>query len=562
MAWDGLTSLMILAAVGSVARADAVADSTGERAPVISRIVIQAGDVIPPWSAEALTSNPVERWAYDVANWLHISTRPSVIRRELLFCEGEPLDTLKLQESERILRSYVFINEAEITTRPVGPGEVEVRVRTSDNFSFAPGIILESGGGTTDIGFLLVEKNALGFGKEVALQYVHEDYRSLGTRQNSWLLEYRDPQLLGTRLFLQSSASHNDYGSAFATSVMRPFYSSTTRYAGGMDFSWFDGRTQIFRYESVVAEHSGESRSGRAWVGRSWGDQFSRVKLEAITAYEKSLTKPVVKWSGWQPRDTMHVSRTTVEPTLTLRREVNRAYRRMQYLDDYGVVEDVGIGWNAGVGLGMGVPSQPNRKTYGTAGLFGEWSGVLGNHITVVRGNVSARLYDDLGSGRRAWSNVQTDAFVHHYYRGLPRQTLALSIGWRGGWRVDPPYQIVLGGDVGFRGYPAYRFEGTRRLLVNAEDRIFAPWKIATLGFGLVVFADAGYAWPPGEAVDLRDLYSDGGLGLRVYNTRAATSRVSRIDLAFRLRGQRGFQLSFGSEHLFDLFNRRPTPTR
>jgi hypothetical protein len=97
---------------------------------------------------------------------------------------------------------------------------------------------------------------------------------------------------------------------------------------------------------------------------------------------------------------------------------------------------------------------------------------------------------------------------------------------------------------------------------VNFEDRAFVPWKIMTFGFGFVLFGDAGYAWPPEKRANLRDVYADAGVGVRLYNTRAATSRVSRIDLAFPLRGGRGFQLSFGSEQLFDLFNRRPTPTQ
>lgn len=556
-----VTIACVLAAV-SVARTDASVDSTATPPPVIRRIVIEAGDVIPPWSEEAFTSNPIARWAYDAANWLHIHTRPSVIRRELLFSEGARLDTLRLQESERILRSYVFINEAEITTTPSGPGQVDVHVRTSDNFSLAPGLILESGGGTTDVGFLLIEKNVLGFGKEFAIQYVYEDQKSLGTTRSSWLLQYRDRQLFGSRMSLYGAASHADVGDELSVSIARPFYSTTTRYAGGADISWFDGLTQVYRDKAVRAELAGRSLSTRGWAGRSWGDETRRVKLEGGVNYREDITESVTPWPGFLSRDTMHVSKQAIEPTLTLRREVNREYRTMRNLDDYGVVEDVGTGWSVAASAGIGLPSKPTRKNYAIAGISGEWSNVWGSHITVVRGTAGLRLYDDLGSGRRAWSNLWTDAFVHHYYRGLPRQTLALNVRWLGGWRADPPFQLLLGGDLGLRGYPAYEFEGTRRMLVNLEDRIFTPWKIATFGFGFVVFADAGYAWQPDDGVDPRDLHADTGFGMRVYNTRASTTRVSRIDLAFRLRGQRGFQLSLGSEQLFDLFNRRPTPTR
>ena len=53
-------------------------------------------------------------WAYRIGNKLHVETKPSVVRRELLFTAGDALDPETLKQSERNLRAMRFITEARI----------------------------------------------------------------------------------------------------------------------------------------------------------------------------------------------------------------------------------------------------------------------------------------------------------------------------------------------------------------------------------------------------------------------------------------------------------------
>ena len=548
--------LLLGALIAGTAAAQAAGDTAGVPT-VVTAIRIVNGDVIPPWSEEAQQDHgAVARFGYSVANWLHVATQRHVIERELLVSIGDTLDSTALAESERNLRAYPFINEAHVYAVPTRRGEAEVHVRTSDNFTLAPGIIWERGGGAQDLGVIVVENSFLGLGKRVAGEYIHGTYRS------TWLGEYRDPQLFGTRWTLATAASHAGTDDAFAIEAKHPFRTFEARTAGGGKMTFFDGLTKRWRNEETIAELPTRWWHGEAWAAHAWGEPSLRAKVTAALAIDDVRFPGIISLPGdWLPRDTLRLPRRAIEPTITLGGDGFRGFHRRESLDDCGVVEDVEAGWDGGVVLGVGLPSEPTRRVYGIVGFGGRWTNVSGDHVTAIDVRTRVRLRDDAGSGRRPWSNLTTDAFLHHYWQGLPSQTLALSVGWRGGWRVDPPYQLILGGDVGLRGYPAYRFEGTRRLLVNLEDRVFTPLRLFTLRLGGVVFADAGYVWPPGQPVRPGDLRADAGFGLRVYNTRASTARVSRLDLAFRLRGERGFLLSLGSEQLFDLLNLRPTPT-
>src|SRR5260370_1618761 len=49
-------------------------------------------------------------WVYRAADALHIETRESVIRKFLLFQEGDPYDPTRLEESERNLRVLPFLD--------------------------------------------------------------------------------------------------------------------------------------------------------------------------------------------------------------------------------------------------------------------------------------------------------------------------------------------------------------------------------------------------------------------------------------------------------------------
>ena len=95
---------------------------------------------------------------------------------------------------------------------------------------------------------------------------------------------------------------------------------------------------------------------------------------------------------------------------------------------------------------------------------------------------------------------------------------------------------------------------GTRSLLLASEARLFVADEVPQLlSFALAAFAEAGYAWPRGTPVALRDLRADVGLGLMVGRNRL-TSRPLRIDLAYAFNpppGRSRWQVSMGVQVAF-----------
>src|SRR2546426_2626258 len=100
----------------------------GLRGRPVAEIAILAQEVFDP-------TRPEESSRFFVwANALHIRTRNSVIRRELLFAEGDAFEPRLAEESERNLRKLGIFQDVLLSAEPQGAG-VLVQVRTTDRWS-------------------------------------------------------------------------------------------------------------------------------------------------------------------------------------------------------------------------------------------------------------------------------------------------------------------------------------------------------------------------------------------------------------------------------------------
>jgi len=101
---------------------------------------------------------------YRLTNKLHIRTRPSVIRRALLFKSGDPVSAQVMEESERLLFSSGFLFEAIIRPIAYHDGVVDVEVLTRDTWTLDPGIGFSRSGGDNKSSVGLSELNLFGTG--------------------------------------------------------------------------------------------------------------------------------------------------------------------------------------------------------------------------------------------------------------------------------------------------------------------------------------------------------------------------------------------------------------
>ena len=165
--------------------------------------------------------------------------------------------------------------------------------------------------------------------------------------------------------------------------------------------------------------------------------------------------------------------------------------------------------------------------------------------LFAARMRLDARRDFNAPSTMSEWEDVYGDGELLSYWKpaSIPRHTFFVRLAGAGAWNTRTPFQLTLGGDRTLRGYRHERFPGGRRLVMNAEDRIYFGWPLReVVDLGGTVFVDAGRIWPGDVPFGIDSNWrATAGLGLR--GSFPAGGRSSfRIDFATPLDAGMSFR--------------------
>lgn len=473
------------------------------------------------------TANPEENTALGrVANRLHIETRESTIRDQLLFRTGEPYDGRLLEESARLLRETRYLRDAIV--RPIGyhDGVVDVEIVTRDVWTLNPGASFGRKGGKSTSGFELEELNLLGLGVEVSL-----DIKS-GVDRDTKSIEFADRQLGSSWWGLEALYEDNSDGQLWSARLARPFYALDTRWAAGV--SVYDDERITPRYDlgTIIDQYRVRRRNSSVYWGRSAGLQDGWV-----TRYTFGLTFDEQKFETTTAPNLatrlLPTGRKLVYPSLGIE-WVQDNFRTERNRDQIEKIEDFALGWRASVQLGFASESAGSDRDaaiFGAQVAKGFDSG--GRQTLLLNGYTTGRIE----SGETA--GVVTGAAARYYFRQSPRRTLFLGLSADFANNLDLEQQLTLGGDSGLRGYPLRYQAGTSRWLLTAEQRFYTSWfPFRLFNVGGAIFYDMGRTTgrDPLGTPSL-GLLRDVGFGLRFGNARSGLGNVLHVDFAFPLDG-------------------------
>jgi len=503
-------------------------------------------------------------WAFRLANWLHVDTHPRFVRRELVVRQGDCFDPERVQESARLLRQYRFISTVEVTTREEAPGRHRVSFRTRDEWTTKTRLDASVEGGLRIQGISFSEENLAGRGMMVGVFLDEREER----RDYGVLVE--TPQTLGTRMGLSVRVGKTRVGDFMDQSLVYPFQGEVGRVAFRQrhlradvlfpySLDGWEGRgNQGPRRQVVVpaleefTELTGAVRLGTPGNLTTLGVGVSRERLEFPGFPESALLVEEGDYDNSAPAPDSVVGpllrqdqpRTSTRANFLLgQRNVNFVQRRG--LDAITGIQDIPVGVDLGVMLARSVgilraggPASPDdlfvRVRLFTGGAGENWVA----HSTV---RLEGRQVYGGGPGGRGWRDVLGESHQLFYWSPprAPGHTLAVRLSGSGGWTVDTPFQLTLGGASGVRGYREDRYPGGHRVVASLEDRIRLPWTVGGLvDLGATLFGDVGFMLPGDVPFGLRSgARGTFGTGLRV-GFPAGTPRVIRLDFAFPADGQ------------------------
>jgi hypothetical protein len=527
--WLGLASLRIAAADTAEPAPDA---ETGEPLPSDAELE-SSGAVFGEIRVDNKNifdkSDPKDNKAlFRLANKLHIQTRQSVIRHQLLFRVGDRYSRHAVEESARILRADSYFYDASIVPVRYHDGKVDVLVTTRDVWTLDPEFNFSRSGGTNSTGIFLQELNLLGTGSTVAVGHKKAIDRSESD------FSFSNAHAFGTWTAVNLSYASLSDGALRMAIINSPFYSLNTHYAGGVAATGNDHVDYLYDRGRIIDEFHDHARYAEAYAGWSAGLRNGWVsRWSAGLTYDERHFDTLTSWTGATvlPQD-----RKFVYPWIRFDLVQDR-YIKLENRDQIGRTEDFYLGTNITLRLGWADSAWGSRRSALLFQAAASQGAMLSDSATLLLTSVFTGRVED-GTLR----NGVLDSAIRYYLQESRRWLFFAAVRAANGWRLDVENQILLGGDNGLRGYPLRYQDGSGRGLFTVEERYFSDlYVFRLLRAGAAVFADVGRTWGSAPlAAPSLGVLKDVGFGLRFGNARSGYGNVVHADVAFPLNARSG----------------------
>ena len=452
-----------------------------------------------------------------LADALHVRTRAWVIRRTLLFDQGDRYDSARVVESGRALRDLGVFRDVSLDTTRVD-GRFGVRVTTADGWSLRPQGDFSTSAGSITWSAGVEEKNLLGTANEVTGLYRRTPDRS------DWEGALHSPGFLTRRAALDLGVLDLSDGSVAYWAYGVPFFETSAPWA--LVASGEVGTTRVLTFRDGALADSTRRRALVLAASGGW----------ALEAGDEAYTRLVFFAQLRREDFTVYGAPAAPAPdSLTFAAGVGLSVGRTRYqvaerLDKFARHEDVDISRRLWVGLWAAPRAfgyAPGRAGVGPA-IQAQWGTAWKDGFAGLRLDGDGVLTAaGLDSGR-------VEAAMTAMSQRFPRQTLVFHAEGGAATNVAPGTEFDLWQDLdGPRAFAAHSFSGTRRYWVVAEDRyVVADDFLGLVGVGLAPFVEWGGAWYGNERPRAA---GDVGLALRLGATRSTRGEVTEISVADRL---------------------------
>ncbi|MBP9839018.1 MAG: hypothetical protein KBC84_09950, partial [Proteobacteria bacterium] len=410
---------------------------------VIRNITIEIRDIFDEENPSAF---------YSTANQLKIKTKQDVVKRELLFKEGDKFNKFVVEESLRNLRQLSYVRNVSI--KPTyGKDYVDVIISVQDTWTIFPFVSFSQGGGTKKQSFGITESNLLGYGKRLDVFYadeagrkkiegVYDDSRFLDTynRLTVGLFERTD----GYRSFVNLGKPFRSFIQTDSWKLDADLYNLVNKnYRHGEEKFLFREEHQDFSGGYTVAFGNAEKYVRRYTVGYDfYNADFSKASNQDVADVDSDPNQVITR------RFILAPDRRFSGPFMALQ-YVEPDFVSMNYLDRFDRVEDYNLG-NELLGRLTVAPDILGSFDNTLLMNLSDSDGLLLSEDSFFRGKVggSSRL-DDSGFRNSVYNldlryyNKLGDAKLDGIYFG--RHTFAASLSAIFTYEYDRDKQLLVG---------------------------------------------------------------------------------------------------------------------
>lgn len=441
-----------------------------------------------------------------IGNVLHVVSQKRVVNNRLLFKQNDKLDLLKIMESERLLRTAEFINDAKIYVKAIAniSDSIDITIIVHDKWTLDPTFSI----GTTRGKLRLRDKNLAGLGHTMQQTFAYDKTNGMDYRGNYFISNIKNTYVSGNLFYIT-----NQQFKQTGIQLDRPFYSILTKFAGGLSISKTWG--EFIYGDTIQFSHKLNYTHMDQWVAKSYRLNYKKSVKQSgpriIGAFRYSEQRYQLR-----PSFDIDTLKTNASNFLYLGSTgINfRKYYKDQYIYRFGANEDVPEGFLLQLLYGF------YRKEFD--GLF-RYTGIeisQGKHFKKVGyfsanatlGTLHKKGLPDNSTFRAGLSYFSNLSLERRWYI---RQFL--NARYVKGFNKSQYERLTLRNSEMF-GFNSNNLQGTSKILINSSTVLYAPYNLVGFKFAPVFFMGLGMLQTTQKTVFRSPVYQAYAIGLLIRN--------------------------------------------
>ena len=473
------------------------------------------------------TSQMPQDWLGRTGNHLHLKSKDFAVRNLLLFKQGTLLDTFKVSESKRLLRSQKFIRSVKIDINEVGTetDSIDITVRVLDSWSLIP----KGSISTSKMNISLNERNFLGAGHEFNNSF-NQRFEDNNTAHS---IEYVIPTIkntyINTRLIYEESLK-GDFKKSL--SIDRGFISPLTRWAGGIYLDKQVKLDSLPDFQNNFQNKTFKFQTQDFWIGHAFNILGNSSLEERTTKLITSVrfANVVYKESPEMAFDSINYfsKEQFYLGTIGL---ASRQFVEDNFIFRDGIIEDVPIGFAISFTPGYQLKNDVNRYYVGGLMAFADyfkWGYINANlgYGTFINGNkkeqtalsMEINYFTNLMSLGNKWKMrqfVKPRILLGYNRNNTIADRLNLNENYYAyGYDRNEFMRETRSGIPGFSA----NLYGTQKAILSFQTQFYSPWNV--LGFRLNPYLNitGGILGDNNTSLFDSKLYSAFGVGFIIRN--------------------------------------------
>lgn len=449
------------------------------------------------------------KWEH-LANKLHFNTQKKIIKRILLFTQNEPLDSLLLLESERLLREENYIRRAHITAQHTATKDsVDIFITTMDSWT----LFADADGATDYARIRIQERNMFGMGNLLSVR-LKSNFNQASTLGNSFYYEARDFYNTDINPYLYYEKTTDNYYDA-QIGAYKYYTHHYTKWAGGILLNQQTFRKRI-PYLSAWYDVDFKTFIQDYWLSYSFPILQNFKKAGTHTRLTTSIRFKEVNYlknsypeadpSGFFTKSQLYLGAISIH---------NYTYEQDRYIFRHEDIEDVPVGKSLTY-IGGFEQKLGEKEVY--AGIQAKYA----RYWDIGYVNASIEIGGFLSKNSKKKGALQLNISYFSQMFQIYKWKFRQFVNYRntmGFYRDENESdRINLNGYKGMIGYNSPILYGTRRHILSLQTQSYIPFSI--IGFRVSPFLtyEIGGIGTEGHSFLKDSYYTKIGIGFHITN--------------------------------------------